>query len=126
MEWAAGDGSWSYTSDRGAKENFANVDGADVLGRVARLPLASWNYIGYTQRHVGPVAQDFHALFPWSGSDTTLNSADLGGVTLAALKELARLAGERDEEIRRLRKLEEEISAAERELGIAPPGEVPE
>jgi hypothetical protein len=121
MGWTQGNGFWSLSSDRNAKENIQPVDTADVLARVAALPVSSWNYIGTPRQHVGPVAQDFHALFPWSGSDTTLSSGDLQGVTLAALKELLERARARDEEIRRLRKLEAEISAAERALGIAPP-----
>ena len=34
------------------------------------------------------MAQDFHALFPLSDSDVTLNSADLDGVALAAIQGL--------------------------------------
>ena len=50
--------------------------------------ISEWNYIGYAQRHIGPMAQDFHALFPLNASNTTLNDADLHGVALAAIQGL--------------------------------------
>lgn len=90
VSWMPGNASWSFSSDRNLKENFAAVDTASILERVSCLPLLEWNYIGYDQRHVGPMAQDFHGAFPWSGNETTLNSADLDGVALAAIQELAR------------------------------------
>jgi siderophore synthetase component len=45
-------------------------------------------------RHYGPMAQDFHAAFGrdavgTSGNETTINSGDLAGITLIAVKELA-------------------------------------
>ncbi len=88
VSWAPGSGSWSFSSDRNLKEGFAEVDPRQVLERLARLPLSEWNYKGHPQRHIGPMAQDFHALFPLSESETTLNSADLDGVALAAIQGL--------------------------------------
>src|SRR5262249_17432078 len=62
--------------------------GASVLDKVAHLPISEWNYRGYSQRHIGPMAQDFHTEFPLNESDTTLNDADLHGVALAAIQGL--------------------------------------
>jgi hypothetical protein len=106
VSWTPGGAAWSFTSDRNTKEHFAPVDASDVLGRLVSLPVYAWNYIGYTQRHVGPVAQDFHASFPWSGSETTLNTLDLYGLSLAAIQELERESRGRDEDAGRIRKLE--------------------
>jgi hypothetical protein len=106
VSWVPGDFSWSFTSDRATKENFAAVDGDDVLDRISRLPISTWTYTGYPQRHVGPVAQDFHALFPWSGSDRALNSADLHGLTLAAIQALNRRSATNDARVRDLQGLE--------------------
>lgn len=86
--WTPGSGSWSFNSDRTGKENLRPVNTAALLERVSHLPLHEWNYIGYEQRHVGPMAQDFHEAFPWSGDARTLNSADLDGVALAAIQGL--------------------------------------
>ena len=52
------------TSDRNAKENFAPVDPRGVLAKVSSLPITEWNFKTSTDvRHIGPMAQDFHAAF---------------------------------------------------------------
>jgi hypothetical protein len=99
VEWIPGTGLWTFTSDRAAKEDFVPVDTQEVLDKVASLPITEWNYKGYPQRHIGPVAQDFHALFPLNESDTTLNEADLHGVALAAIKGLHERVREKDAKI---------------------------
>jgi hypothetical protein len=57
--------SWQCTSDRNAKENFAPVDGKDVLARVVTMPISTWNFKGGDPalRALGPMAQDFYAAF---------------------------------------------------------------
>jgi hypothetical protein len=100
--WNPGDAGWTVTSDRDLKENFKPVDPLEVLDRLMRLPITEWNFKGYSQRHIGPVAQDFHALFPFSATDTAINTGDMDGVALAAIQglnqkldsELARLHAE--------------------------------
>lgn len=84
------------------------ADTQSILDKLAALPLAEWNYIGYPQRHVGPMAQDFHAAFPWSGNDTSINSADETGVALAAIQALKKQLDEqkaaKDAEVDALKK----------------------
>ena len=84
-------GMWVSVSDRSRKENFMPIDAGAILEKLAALPIDSWNYTNDTGsvRHVGPVAQDFHAAFGLNGSDD-LHIADLdeGGVALAAIKGL--------------------------------------
>ncbi|MBI3850314.1 MAG: tail fiber domain-containing protein [Verrucomicrobia bacterium] len=86
--WTPGSASWSFTSDRNAKDRIAPVDGREVLEKLSRIPVAEWSYKGYDQRHLGPMAQDFHAQFPLNTDDTSLNDADLHGVALAAIQGL--------------------------------------
>jgi hypothetical protein len=86
--WTPGSGSWTFMSDRNVKERFEKVDVQSVLERVSRLPISEWNYTGCPQRHIGPMAQDFHALFPLNDNDRMLNDADLHGVALAAIQGL--------------------------------------
>ena len=89
VAWVPGNSFWSYSSDRALKENIAPVDPKAVLEKVAALPLAEWNYKGYGQRNIGPMAQDFHELFPFEGSsETSLNAGHLDGVALAAIQGL--------------------------------------
>jgi hypothetical protein len=97
---SAGTSSWASVSDRKRKENFQPVDAEAILGQVAALPVTSWNYKGTdpTHRYIGPMAQDFHALFGL-GNDTTIATMDMDGVTLAAVQALE----QRTREIARLR-----------------------
>jgi len=88
ITWIAGQGSWGFSSDRNIKDRFEPVNAQSVLNKVSKLPLSEWSYKGYGQRHIGPMAQDFHALFPLNDSDKTLNDVDLHGVALAAIQGL--------------------------------------
>src|SRR5262249_10034549 len=78
------------TSDRNAKEKFTTVDGQAILEKVAALPMSEWDYkTAPGVRHLGPVAQDFHAAFGLNGGDDThISVVDEGGVALAAIQGL--------------------------------------
>jgi hypothetical protein len=79
------------TSDRNAKENFADLDSGEVLAKVVALPVAEWNYRNDPAgtKHIGPVAQDFHAAFGLNGGDDKhISVVDEGGVALAAIQGL--------------------------------------
>lgn len=84
-------GAWTSTSDRARKANFGTVDTRSVLEKVALLPIQTWNYTNEPSRirHLGPVAQDFHAAFGLNGEDDThIVDVDEGGVALAAIQGL--------------------------------------
>ena len=85
-------GALTEMSDAACKENFAPVDGGDVLARLAEVPVQSWNYKGDdpSARHVGPTAQDFHAAFGLGQDDQHIAPLDTNGVALAAIQELYR------------------------------------
>ena len=78
------------TSDRRAKENFNSVSPQDVLARVIALPITEWNFKEFPDaRHIGPVAQDFHAAFSLNGTDDKhIATVDADGVALAAIQGL--------------------------------------
>ena len=81
----------ALTSDRNAKENFTTLDAQTVLARVASLPLTEWNYKAEDTevRHLGPMAQDFHAAFGLNGGDDKhISMVDESGVALAAIQGL--------------------------------------
>lgn len=67
------------------------LDAADVLARVEQLPLYTYNYIGQDPAVVnrGPVAQEWHALFPSGKDPLKIETMDLDGVALAAIQGLA-------------------------------------
>jgi hypothetical protein len=68
------------------------VNGADVLERLSRLPVLTWNGKGADPavRHMGPTAQDFHATFDLGDDDQMISTIDLDGVALAAVQGLNR------------------------------------
>ncbi|MGA2177030.1 MAG: tail fiber domain-containing protein [Verrucomicrobiota bacterium] len=119
VSWAPGNSSWSFTSDRNTKENFTPVDGEEILEKLSSLALSEWSYQGYPQRHIGPMAQDFHALFPLNDTETMLNDTDLHGVALAAIqglnKKLEETVKQKDTQIadleRRLAALEQLVKS---------------
>ena len=79
------------TSDRNAKENFGNISAADILDKVAALPITQWNFKTDSpkQKHIGPMAQDFHATFGLNGADDKhIATVDESGVALAAIQGL--------------------------------------
>ena len=90
VQLAAGGGSWASVSDRAVKENIKAVDAQAVLDRVVAMPIAEWNYISQdpTIRHIGPMAQDFHAAFGVGEDNRHITSIDADGVALAAIKGL--------------------------------------
>jgi hypothetical protein len=115
-----GGGSWSSLSDRRKKENFQQLDREDILRKVASLPLTNWNYKSQpiTQRHIGPMAQDFYAAFHLDGigNDTTINAVDMDGVNMAAIQALearsSRLNRENEQLRSRLEAVEDELRHA--------------
>jgi hypothetical protein len=78
-------------SDRNVKANFCSVAGADMLERVRALPISTWNYTADDPaiRHIGPMAQDFAALFGVGADDRHIHPIDGQGVALAAIQGLA-------------------------------------
>jgi altronate dehydratase len=83
-------GDWTNASDRNLKENFASVDGSEVLQKLQGLDILRWNYKSQdeTVTHIGPVAQDFAAAFNVGMDSTSISSVDPAGVALAAIKQL--------------------------------------
>ncbi|MBL9105610.1 MAG: tail fiber domain-containing protein [Myxococcales bacterium] len=77
-------------SDRNAKTEFAAIDPAEVLRRVAGLEITTWRYKQDPQgiRHLGPMAQDFKAAFGLGEGDTRIFPLDATGVSMAAIQAL--------------------------------------
>lgn len=104
---AGGGGSWASVSDRRKKENFRSVNAEDILKKVAALPVTNWNYKAQpqSQRHIGPMAQDFYAAFQLDGigNDTTINNSDIDGVNMAAIQALEKRTTELRKENETLR-----------------------
>jgi hypothetical protein len=86
----AGSGVFSCASSRTLKENFAGVNGEDVLARIRGIPVNTWNYIaeGRQSRHLGPFAEDFSAAFGLGTDNRAIGLLDIDGVNFAAVKAL--------------------------------------
>jgi len=116
-------GTLTESSDASLKENFQPVEGREVLDRLAAVPIRTWNFKKDKAevRHMGPVAQDFHAAFGLSGDARHIAPLDANGVALAAIQELDKSVQEKRSEIEALKKhnaeLEARLAALERALG---------
>ncbi|WP_157705178.1 tail fiber domain-containing protein [Roseovarius faecimaris] len=86
------EGALTQNSDKHKKMAIEPVDPAAILQKVAELPVSSWMYKDNAAlgiRHIGPMAQDFHAAFDVGASETGISSLDTSGVALAAIQALA-------------------------------------
>jgi hypothetical protein len=81
--------SFSNSSDRNSKQDFAPVNPAEVLEKVVQLPISKWSYkADPTTRHIGPMAQDFYSSFQVGIDDKHIAPIDEGGVAFAAIQAL--------------------------------------
>ena len=115
----AGGGAWAPISDRAVKDNVRPADTREVLEKVAALPVNTWNYKSQDTaiRHIGPMAQDFHAAFGVGEDERHITTVDADGVALAAiqgLNEKVETGSQRAEA--RSRKLEEKLQQKETEI----------
>lgn len=129
----AGSGVFSCSSSRALKNNFGNVDGEDVLGRIRSVPVSTWSYLseGTQVRHIGPFAEDFHAAFGVGTDDRSIGLLDIDGVNFAGVRALEQrttdqaaqirlLKDELAERDRRVESLEERVARLERLLTAQP------
>jgi hypothetical protein len=75
-------------SDRNAKWEIVPVEPQSVLNRVGEMAVTSWSYRGSDVRHLGPMAQDFHAAFPYGSNKLAIDLGDANGVALVAIQAL--------------------------------------
>ncbi len=118
-----GTSQWSSASDVRTKHRFRELDGDDVLAKIAQMPVTEWSYKAQDGaiRHIGPTAQDFHAAFGLGEDPLRIGTLDADGVALAGVRALeARSRQHADEiaalkaEIARLRELVAALTATPR------------
>jgi hypothetical protein len=127
-------GVWTNSSDRCAKENLAPVDGQDVLARLAKVPITTWNYKAEDPsiRRMGPTAQDFAEAFGLGSDDKAIGTVDADGVALAGIQGLYEVVQEKNTEMAALQAevtalrqqnddLEARLAALERQTGDSLP-----
>jgi hypothetical protein len=98
-------------SDRNLKSAIAPIDEQAVLEGVARMPISTWSYKSDdpSVRHLGPMAQDFHAAFGLGSTDRAYDPIDAHGVELAAIKALYARLRAQEEHIERLERENQEL-----------------
>lgn len=114
----AGSGVFNCTSSRTTKENFFNVDGNDVLARLRKVPVSTWNYIaeGQQSRHLGPMAEDFYTAFQLGTTDKAIGIQDAVGVSLAAVKALDARTLELQQKSEEVEQLRSKVNTLEQRL----------
>jgi hypothetical protein len=106
-------GTWTNASDRNRKHLFAAVSGEDVLARLRTVPMQTWSYKNEetSVRHLGPMAQDFHAAFGLGDDDKVISTLDADGVALAGVQALEARTTAQREEIAALRAENRDLAA---------------
>ncbi|MDZ7913855.1 MAG: tail fiber domain-containing protein [Rhodococcus sp. (in: high G+C Gram-positive bacteria)] len=82
----------------------------DVLDRLTALRISTWSY-GFDHksiRHLGPMAQDFAAIFGLGSNTRRISAVDANGVCMASIQALNRKIGA----------LETKVSALEKDLDV--------
>jgi hypothetical protein len=85
-------GVWTNASDRNLKENFATVSPDDILTKIDELPVTEWNYKSEDPsiKHIGPIAQDFYAIFGLGNNNTSISTIDPAGIALLGIQALSK------------------------------------
>ncbi|NBC96009.1 MAG: hypothetical protein GVY27_06610 [Deinococcus-Thermus bacterium] len=105
-------GTLNPPSSRSLKRDIVAVDPRNVLRDLAQVPMATWRYAGDEAgaTHLGPMAEDFHAVFGLGADPARIATIDADGVALAAIQGLVLALEERDA---RIRGLEERLAVLE-------------
>jgi hypothetical protein len=103
-------GTLTQGSDRDTKRDVVPVQPEQILAKVASLPITTWNRKTDqpSVRHMGPMAQDFAAVFGLGDDDRHIAVLDIAGVSLASIQALSHkitaVTAQKDEEIAQLRR----------------------
>lgn len=105
------EGDVSLGSSRLIKKDLEPVSGGELLSSLMELPLWNWSYREDSReaRHVGPMAEDFYALFGLGRDERHISPIDAAGVALAAIQGLFQEIRDRDETIASLVERNEQI-----------------
>jgi endosialidase-like protein len=98
-------GTVTQGSDRFTKREIVPIEPKEVLAKLVKLPISTWNRETDlpSVRHMGPMAQDFAAIFGLGEDDRHIATIDMAGVSMAAIQALHEAMNEKDAEIAALR-----------------------
>lgn len=108
--WSGGgeyakNGVWTNGSDRNIKENYVDVDNQLILNKISELPMTQWNYKSDVNKakHIGPIAQDFYAIFGLGDDEKHVSTIDPAGIALVGVKALNEKIQDQQKQIEELR-----------------------
>jgi hypothetical protein len=102
-------GVWTAGSSRSFKDRFVDLNGQDVLNKIAAMDLKGWFYKETQEYHIGPFAEDFYQAFGTGDLSVKedlgkyLSATDVSGVSMIAIKELVNENKKMLEEINKLK-----------------------
>ena len=104
-----GAGSWASISDRNMKENIVPLNHGETVDKLRDLEIYRYNYKSQDPSVIcrGPVAQEWYEKFPTNKADTVIETMDIHGISLSAIKNLI---SEVDDLRRRVEYLESNIA----------------
>lgn len=113
----AGGGAWSSLSDRNSKENIVELEADSFIDKLDSIDVYRWNYITQDSsvQHIGPMAQDFYAVFGVGEDSTMINTIDFDGVNMILLKALYQKSIELEEAINRYEELNKDLEEIKQE-----------
>jgi Chaperone of endosialidase len=115
---------WTVYSDRNGKNNIRAIKPSEVLRKLASIPIAtwSWKHQDASIRHMGPMAQDFHAAFGLGETEKGISTVDADGVAFAAIQGLHQMLQEKNAKLqqqsRDISELRHKLRAIEAKLGL--------
>lgn len=98
-------GTLTQNSSRAVKTAFANVDARQTLELLSDMQMSVWTYQNdhTAARHIGPMAEDFHAAFGLGVDNRHIAPSDQSGVALVAIQGLNSVIEDKDREIQDLK-----------------------
>lgn len=112
---------WSNYSSRTRKENFRNLDGEELLGKIREMSITEWNYKGIPDvKYIGPMAEEFRDAFHLNGDEKTgINSISIDGVNMAGVQALEkRTSGMRKEMAEMKAAADQRIEALQNQIDL--------
>lgn len=112
VELFPGAGAWSSVSDRNKKENFKNELPEDILKKITKIKISTWNYKSQkTVRHIGPTAQEFHSVFGIGENNKTICTIDMDGISMIGIKALEKRTSDLSEQFKKLDDVSSQVNS---------------
>lgn len=107
-------------SSRTLKNKYTKLNASAVLAKISMMDIQEWSYISHPdQRHIGPIAEEFHEAFGLGRDNKSISTVDASGVALVAIQALHKENEKLKEENKVLKasieSIEERLMALEKE-----------